>query len=226
VNHEPDHRLDFHRSARIGHAEAVYSEGKTLDHLAAIVTEAAARNESLLLTRLAEPQHRALRARVALAMDYDALSRTAIVGAPRAPQGADDAVLIVAAGTSDLPVAAEAQRTLAFHGVSASRIADVGVAGLHRLMPVLPRLERASVVLVCAGMDAALPSVIGGLVRAVVIAVPTSVGYGVAAGGTTALHACLASCASGITVVNIDNGFGAACAAMRVLSGAARLATP
>ena len=123
----------------------------------------------------------------------------------------------MSAGTSDVPVAQEAVRTLAFHGIGATAVYDVGVAGLHRYLSRREVVAAADVVIVCAGMDAALVSVIGGDVAGVVIAVPTSVGYGVASGGQSALHATLASCASGVVVVNIDNGYGAACAAIRII---------
>jgi NCAIR mutase (PurE)-related protein len=122
----------------------------------------------------------------------------------------------VTAGTSDLPVAHEARRTLQFHGLVPLMIADVGVAGLWRLLQRIDEIRRIPIVIVVAGMDAALPTVLGGLVPGCIIAVPTSVGYGVAAGGHAALHAMLASCAPGIVVVNIDNGYGAACAALRI----------
>jgi len=125
---------------------------------------------------------------------------------------------VVTAGTSDVPVSEEALRTLRFHGEDAVRVADVGVAGLWRLMARLEQLRTLPVLIVAAGMDAALPSVLAGLVGGAVIAVPTSVGYGVAAGGHAALHAVLASCAPGLVVVNIDNGYGAACAALRILA--------
>ncbi len=133
-------------------------------------------------------------------------------------------VAVVAAGTSDVPVARETLRTLGYAGRAATLFADVGVAGLWRLTTRLEEIRAHPVVIVAAGMDAALPSVVGGLVAGAVIAVPTSVGYGVAAGGRTALDAVLASCAPGITVVNIDNGYGAACAALRLLNAASRLA--
>jgi NCAIR mutase (PurE)-related protein len=149
-------------------------------------------------------------------LDYDPVSATAYFGAPL-PCSGPAQVAIVTAGTSDVPVAREALRTLAFQGRPARLIADVGVAGLWRLLQRVDELAAMRVVIVAAGMDAALPSVVGGLVPGVVIAVPTSVGYGVAAGGQTALNAILASCAPGIAVVNIDNGYGAACAALRVL---------
>jgi NCAIR mutase (PurE)-related protein len=132
-------------------------------------------------------------------------------------------VAIVAAGTSDVPVAREAERTLAYAGLASTLVADVGVAGLWRLQRRLDEIRAHPVVICAAGMDAALPSVLGGLVPGALIAVPTSVGYGVAAGGRAALDAVLASCAPGITVCNIDNGYGAACAAMRILHAAQAL---
>ena len=149
-------------------------------------------------------------------LDYDPLSRTAILGPWQPPEGAPR-LAIVCAGTSDLPVVREAGRTLAFHGVPACEIADVGVAGLWRILKHEEELRRYPVVIVVAGMEGALFSVVGGMVGGVVIAVPTSIGYGAARGGETALHAALASCAPGLVVVNIDNGYGAACAALRTL---------
>ena len=149
-------------------------------------------------------------------LDHDALSATAFFGAP-APLAGPPRVAVVTAGTSDLPAAVEAVRTLRFHGEDALRVADVGVAGLWRLLARVEELRAMRAVIVAAGMDAALPSVVAGLVPGLVIGVPTSVGYGVAAGGHAALHALLASCAPGLAVVNIDNGYGAACAALRAL---------
>ena len=143
-----------------------------------------------------------------------ALGATATPETDQTPQ-----VAVVTAGTSDVPVAREAVRTLEFNGVACKEVYDVGVAGLWRLMDRVEELARYPVLIAAAGMDAALPSVLGGLVPGLIIAVPTSVGYGVAAGGLTALNTLLASCAPGITVVNIDNGYGAACAALRSLRG-------
>jgi hypothetical protein len=151
------------------------------------------------------------------ALDYDPHSRTAILGKVPAPSG-EPPVAVVTAGTSDLPVAREAIRTLAFYGVGAREIADVGVAGLWRILRYEEELRRYPVVIVVAGMEGALFSVVAGLVGGVVIAVPTSTGYGVARAGETALHAALASCAPGLVTVNIDNGYGAASAALRVLA--------
>jgi hypothetical protein len=169
-----------------------------------------------LFTRLSAEQYAALPAETAARLAYDPLSRTAVLGAAPAPAG-PTRVAIVAAGTSDLPVVAEIERTLAFYGHSARSFLDCGVAGLWRLLEQQPAIGRHPVVIAVAGMEGALFSVLGGLVGSALVAVPSSVGYGVADGGRTALHAALTSCAPGITVVNIDNGYGAACAALRLL---------
>ena len=208
--------LDEARTARIGLSEAVYCAGKSPAQIAAILEFAAAKGEALLLTRLSETSLEALPAGQRRGLDYDPVSRTAIAGVPR-PVAGPARVAIVTAGTSDVPVAREALRTLNFEGHAAEEVVDVGVAGIWRLMRRIEELRQREVVIVAAGMDAALPSVIGGLVPGLVIAVPTSVGYGVAAGGRAALDAILASCAPGIVTVNIDNGYGAACAAIRAL---------
>ncbi len=207
-----DFQLDASRAERVGFGEAVFCAGKTPAQIDAILDDAARRNLPMLLTRLDPGKHDRLRH--APALDYDELSSTAFAGAaaPVRPSG----IAVVSAGTSDLPVAREAIRTLAFHGFDVSEIADVGVAGLWRLLARLDELRQAEIVIVVAGMDAALPTVLGGLVPGCLIAVPTSVGYGVATGGRTALDAMLASCAPGVLVVNIDNGYGAACGAMRM----------
>ena len=213
--------LDFARSERIGLEEAIFCAGKSAEQIDAILAAAADRGASLLLTRL-DPEKRD-RLREAGGLDYCPVSRTAVFG--QAPPVAGPArVAVVAAGTSDVPVAREALRTLGYAGRAATLFADVGVAGLWRLTTRLDAIRAHPVVIVAAGMDAALPSVVGGLVAGAVIAVPTSVGYGVATGGRAALDAVLASCAPGITVVNIDNGYGAACAALRLLNAASRLA--
>jgi NCAIR mutase (PurE)-related protein len=211
------HQHDHDRLQRIGMPEAVLCGTKTVEQVVSIVDElAAATTEPRLLTRLADEQLAALAPTVVERLDDDRVSRTAMLNGtlPARPGH----VVIVAAGTSDASVALEAARTLAFSGVGHETIVDVGVAGLWRLEARLDEIRAADIVIAVAGMDAALVSVLGGLVAAPVIAVPTSVGYGVATGGTAALHSALASCAQGVTVVNIDNGFGAACAAVRMLS--------
>lgn len=212
-----DHiKLDFEREQRQGIGEAILCAGKSAEQITMIVQQAQARDARFLLTRLESAMFERLGDPVRAALDYDPVSRTAFLGAPRTAKTAAR-VTIVAAGTSDVPVAAEAARTLHFYGEPARAINDVGVAGLWRLLERADEIKRSPIVIAVAGMDAALVSVLGGLVSGVVIAVPTSVGYGAARGGETALAAALVSCAAGVMVVNIDNGYGAACAALRVL---------
>jgi len=213
----PDVIFDFGRSARIGLDEAVFSEGKSVKQIASILENARERKVGLLLTRLDADKLSNLPPELAADIDYCPLSRTAFFG-PLRPVVVAGKVAIVAAGTSDAGVAREAARTLRHAGVEASLITDVGVAGLWRLMDRIEEIRRHPIVIAVAGMDAALASVLGGLVAGVLIAVPTSVGYGASEGGRTALNAMLASCAPGITVCNIDNGYGAASAALRILA--------
>jgi NCAIR mutase (PurE)-related protein len=216
-----DFSLDWGREPRTGVAEAVLCEPKSPAQIAAILGAATENGARLLLTRLAPEQHDALPAALRERLDFDPLSRTAILGGlPLGPPV--EGTLIVAAGTADLGPAREAARTLAFHGRAAPLIADVGVAGLWRLNEQLGRLREARVLIVAAGMEGALFSVVAGLVGAPVIALPTSVGYGVAAGGGVALHAALSSCAAGVMTVNIDNGFGAAAAAIKIIEAGRR----
>jgi pyridinium-3,5-biscarboxylic acid mononucleotide synthase len=208
--------LDFEREQRLGFDEAIYCAGKHAGQIEAILQQAPQHRDRFLLTRLAPEKLDALSAAARQHIDYDWLSQTAIFGAAKPIEHASR-VAILTAGTSDLPVAREALRTLNYYGIAATEFNDIGVAGLWRLTEKLEAIRSLDVVIVVAGMDAALVSVMGGLTRGVVIAVPTSVGYGAARGGETALHAALVSCAPGVVVVNIDNGFGAACAALRVL---------
>ncbi len=207
--------FDFARVGRLGIAEAVLAAGKTTAQLAALIQASRDNASPLLLTRLAPEAHAAL-GTAAADLDYDPLSRTAILG-PWTPPAGPSALAVVTAGTSDLSVAGEAARTLAFHDVASTVISDIGVAGLWRLEARLDELRRFPLLIVVAGMDGALFSVLGGLLPGVVIAVPTSTGYGAARGGETALASALASCAPGVVVVNIDSGYGAAAAALRVL---------
>jgi NCAIR mutase (PurE)-related protein len=207
-------KVDHHRELRQGRAEAVYAPGKTPEQCAAIVAEllAGPGRAPVLLTRADEAQRKAALA----ACPHGAVTGTTVAWRPL-PERAGTTVVMVSAGTADLPVADECHATLAAHGVSPRRLDDVGVAGLHRLLASLDTLDGADAVVVAAGMEGALVSVIGGLTPAPVVAVPTSVGYGAGLDGVTALLAMLATCASGVTVVGIDNGFGAACAVLRLL---------
>lgn len=217
--------LDFQRAERIGFDEAIFCQGKAPEHLVEILTRAQQRGAPLLLTRLAQAQYDGLPATFRGTLDYEPLSRTAFFG-PLTPHVEAARIAVVAAGSSDAFVTREVTRTLRFAGKGSTLVHDVGVAGLWRLLEKVDLLAAHPVVVVVAGMDAALPTVVGGLVRSVIIGVPASTGYGVAAGGHTALHAMLASCAPGVVTVNIDNGYGAACAAMRVLNALDRAANP
>lgn len=212
--------LDWDRRRRVGLDEAILCAGKSPGQIADILDEAAEKRRPLLLTRLTTESHAALAAHHQAALDYDPMSRTAILGDVPVPDHSAN-VAVVTAGTSDLPMAREAVRTLGYYGEAAAEFADVGVAGLHRLLDRIEAIRAHSVVVVAAGMDGALPSVLAGLVPGLVVALPTSTGYGVARGGETALAAMLTSCAPGLVVVNIDNGYGAACAALRALHLAA-----
>ena len=216
------HQYDHGRRDRIGMPEAVLCSSKTPTQISAIANELAQVGNPALFTRLSDTLVGEVDASITSAWDHDSMSGTAVLnGSLPARAGR---VAVVAAGTSDMLVAAEAARTLEFSGVSAELIVDVGVAGLWRLEQRLDEIKAADVVIAVAGMDAALVSVLGGLVGSPVIAAPRSVGSGVGAGGRTARNSALASCAQGVTVVNIDNGFGAACAAIRMLSMADRFA--
>ncbi|WP_092889183.1 nickel pincer cofactor biosynthesis protein LarB [Roseicitreum antarcticum] len=211
-----DHKLDFAREERTGVAEAILGSGKSAEQIASIVETVLSAEARMLITRLDPEKARAL-GRFGEQVRYDALSGTAEVGVPRIVSSVP-AVAVVAAGTSDMSVAQQALRTLAFFGESATLFADIGVAGLWRLTERLEEIRQFPVVIAVAGMEGAIFSVLAGLVRAPVIAVPTSVGYGVSEGGHAALSSALASCAPGVLVVNIDNGFGAAAAALKILN--------
>jgi len=217
-----DTLVDHHRALRQPLAEVVYGAGKTAEQLQPIVAALQRQGSNVLVTRLDAGKAEALRTTFPAA-EYDPLGRilSLRVAPPTVRPGR---VLVVCAGTSDLPVAREAVVTARFAGHEVQELKDVGVAGLHRLLAHTEALRSVDVLIVVAGMEGALPSVVGGLVAAPVIAVPTSVGYGAAFDGVAALLGMLNSCAGGITVVNIDNGFGAAMAACRIL--AAREPTP
>ncbi len=208
-------RVDHDRARRCGFPEVILAESKTPDQVVEISAAILKRSPFVLVTRLSDEARKRLQG-VWPAGDYDLLARTALLGEPAAE--IDSApVLVVCAGTSDLPVAREALVTARAMGCRTELLADVGVAGLHRLLAQEERLRTAGVIVVVAGMEGALPSVVGGLVRCPVIAVPTSVGYGASFGGLAALLGMLNSCASGVGVVNIDNGFGAGFLAGRIV---------
>ncbi|MBD3221644.1 nickel pincer cofactor biosynthesis protein LarB [bacterium] len=210
-----DHDIDFERDGRLGFPEFVFGESKSTEQIGAILGAFRARGESGLVTRIDAAKAEAL-AGAADDLRHDPASRTLLLGEER-PRRDHGTVAIVAAGTSDVPVVAECAAVLRFLGLETRLHVDKGVAGVHRLMGSLADIRESDVVICVAGFEGALPSVLSGLVRRPVIGVPTSVGYGVAEGGTAALHAMLASCANGLVVVNIDNGFGAAIAAARIL---------
>jgi hypothetical protein len=213
-------RIDTHRALRAGAPEAVYCPGKTTEQVVRILGRLAESHVNVLATRATEAVHAAAR-EAGLRVTWHPAARL-LVANPE-PAEAVGLVVVVSAGTADLPVAEEAALTMETRGNRVERIYDAGVAGLHRLLAQHPLLLEANVIVVVAGMEGALPSVVGGLVDRPVIAVPTSVGYGVAAGGFAALLAMLATCAPGVAVVNIDNGFGAACLADRINKLAAKI---
>lgn len=208
---------DHDRRQRMGLPEAVLCEGKTDGQLRAVVAALSDQPPGpVLFTRMSIDQSAIVETAAGNALDYDSESRTAFLHG-RFDRQDTGMVAVVAAGTSDMSVAGEACRTLTFLGIQNMCHADVGVAGLWRLQSRLEQIQKADVVIVAAGLDAALASVVGGLVAVPVIGVPTSVGYGMARRGETALTSMLCSCAQGVLVTNIDNGFGAACAASRIL---------
>ena len=220
-------RLDLQRRQRIGMVEAIWGEHKTAEQIGATLLQLRLHGEPALATRVdaakAEAVEQLLRADPAAVEQLAELrfhreARCLSLGPPAPPQPHLGEVVVLSGGTSDLPVASEAQLALEWHGIHCNLVLDVGVAGLHRLLGQLERLQQARVLIACAGMEGALPTVLAGLMPQPVIGVPVSVGYGVSAGGQAALQGMLASCAPGLCVVNIDNGYGAAMAALRILS--------
>ena len=199
-------KIDHHRQLRTGFPEVIFCQGKTVEHVKQISERILAAGHPLLATRATPDMYEAVKA-IQPAARYNALGRT--ISVSESEEEGTPGILVVSAGTSDLPVAEEAAETVLMMGNSPERLYDVGVAGLHRLISNHEKLLTARVIIVIAGMEGALPSVVGGLVDCPVIAVPTSIGYGASFGGLAALLGMLNSCASGVTVVNIDNGFGA-----------------
>ena len=210
-------KVDHHRALRRGFPETVFGAGKTEEQIAAIVAAIVGRGQNALVTRTTAAVHARVAATHPAARFHEAARCLTLEVATVPPLPGRVAVLC--AGTSDIPVAEEAAVTASFHGATVDRIFDVGVAGLHRLLDKAESIRKASVVIVAAGMEGALPSVVGGLVDTPVIAVPTSIGYGASFQGLAALLAMLNSCASGVAVVNIDNGFGAGHLACLILRG-------
>ena len=208
-------QLDHHRELRQGVPEVILGEHKSLEQLQIILTAMVKHGNNILVTRLSKDKATALSEQFPMAK-YDAVARTFCLIQHEIKNSGVGKILIICAGTSDLPVAQEAAITARMLGNEVEELIDVGVAGIHRLLAHQETLRQAAVLIVIAGMEGALPSVVGGLVAKPVIAVPTSVGYGAAFGGIAALLGMLNSCASGVTVVNIDNGFGAAFAANRI----------
>lgn len=209
-------QVDHHRALRQGLPEVVFCAGKTTDQVMAICEGLTRQSGGFLGTRVSPDQAAALQERFP-GSRWNPLARTMVLPAEREPV-VEGTLLVVAAGTSDLPVSEEAVEVALASGLRVERLTDVGVAGIHRLLSASQTLHQAAAIIVVAGMEGALPSVVGGLVAVPVIAVPTSVGYGASFGGVAALLAMLNSCAAGVTVVNIDNGFGAAVAAFRILA--------
>ena len=200
-------KLDHHRALRVGMPEVILGEGKTAAQMAQIFSRLARHGGNILATRASDAQFAAVRKKVR-SVEYRELARAIVLQRDRKKYG-KGTIAVVSAGTSDIPVAEEAVATAEVMGNDVEHLYDVGVAGIHRLLANRGTLTRARVIIVCAGMEGALPSVVGGLVGVPVIAVPTSVGYGAAFKGVAALLGMMNSCASNVSVVNIDNGFGA-----------------
>lgn len=212
---------DVTRKQRLGFDETIFCASKTPDQIIRLVEMALKDEEPLLLTRLDRDKLHALPEEISGHLDYDEVSYTAILGQVPSPEDRPR-VAIVSGGSSDVQVAREAARTLQYYRLGVREIYDVGVAGLWRLLEHVDELRDMSIVITVAGMEGTLPSVVAGLVPGLVIAVPVATGYGVASNGITALNSALASCAPGLVVVNVDNGYGAACAALRMLNAMQR----
>jgi NCAIR mutase (PurE)-related protein len=209
--------VDHHRQLRTGVPEVIFGEPKTAEQIAAIAEELARTGQNVLITRLDAAKAALVQARLGQ-LKYAALARTGTLEVSPIKPRVSGGVAVVTAGTADVPVAEEAAETLRMTGIDVTRVYDVGVSGIHRLLDRRETLEASAGVIVVAGMEGALPSVVGGLTRRPVIGVPTSIGYGAHLGGIAPMLAMLSSCAAGLTVVNIDNGFGAAMAMARILA--------
>jgi NCAIR mutase (PurE)-related protein len=208
VRETPEVRLDFERPERKGISEVIYCPGKSDAQLLSIAESVRHRKVTMAFSRMSPEQAELVRSQGEPPLDYDPVSRLGVIKFRDAEQSGGF-VAVLSAGSSDIPVASEAAAIAELHGCRVKKFFDVGVAGLHRLLSILPEIKDAGVVIVAAGMDGALPSVVAGLVPGLVIGLPTSVGYGIAAGGHVALNSMLSSCSPGLVVVNIDNGVGA-----------------
>ncbi len=210
--------VDHHRALRQHVPEVIFAPGKTVEQIVSVARAILDHGQNLLITRLDEKKAAGVCQSIP-ELNYESVARVGVYAPHPVVPLTDDCVAVVTAGTSDIPVAEEVMATLKASGVPTIRIVDVGVAGIHRLFAKLEPISKAKVVIVVAGMEGALASVLGGIISGPLIAVPTSVGYGVSRDGYAALIGMLSSCAAGVTVVNIDNGFGAAMAAVRILAG-------
>jgi len=210
-------KLDHDRRERCGFPEFIYGEGKTRQHLVKIIKELYVRKEVILVTRLNSEGYADIKRMIPEGISYDPEARV-LYHKPAKFKTKPGTVSILSAGTSDVPVSLEAKYTIEMCGYKVNTVFDAGVAGIHRLFDRIDNIRKSDVIIVVAGMEGALPSVVAGLISKPIIAVPTSVGYGICLKGLTPLFAMLNSCANGVLVVNIDNGFGAACAAVRMLN--------
>jgi len=209
--------IDFQRRSRIGVIEAIWGEHKTIEQISEILKKYQLESETALVTRLSKEKGEKLLVEFPSAKFHE-ISGCLTMGEFNESTSSEEEVLILTGGTSDIGVASEAEIALNLHGIKTKILMDVGVAGIHRLLERLEEIKLAKVVIACAGMEGALPTVLAGLIPQPIIGLPVSVGYGISSGGKTALEGMLASCAPGLLVVNIDNGYGAAMAAMRILS--------
>lgn len=223
---EHDVLLDFDRLNRCGVDEAIFCASKTIDQIQRILTIAQTAQKRLLLTKLSYDKFRALQDNWQQKLQYNDMAQCAIYGKTILNETCPPIIAIVSAGTSDAFVCAEAATTLNYHGIPCDVFQDIGIAGLWRLQQHIDQLRTYDLIIAIAGMEAALPTVLAGLIDAPIIAVPTSIGYGVCSGGFTALNSCLASCAGGVMTMNIDNGYGAAIAAIKFYKRLSKYISP
>jgi len=209
--------IDFQRRSRLGVIEAIWGEHKTIEQISEILKKYQLESETALVTRLSKEKGEKLLVEFPSA-EFHEISGCLTMGDFQECTSSEEEVIILTGGTSDVGVASEAEIALNLHGIKTKLLIDIGVAGLHRLLDRLEEIKSAKVIIACAGMEGALPTVLAGLIPQPIIGLPVSVGYGISGGGKTAMEGMLASCAPGLLVVNIDNGYGAAMAAIRILS--------